>query len=145
MNAKNQFQDTESSFYRFQVFQGKMSAEGKVEKTKTVGMAYLKSGQDIYTLRLWTFLDLRYYLLPNQREAGRYLVMSREPTKHPDSKSKYYWNIVGNGRVDSKSMCMEIEFDLFDKRIYMSLFPEHQPTAKNLPEPIDFETIDAAA
>ena len=136
---------SQSEFHRFQVFHGQKGESNKVTKSRTVGMAYLRTGQDMYTLRLWTFLNEKFFLLPSKKEAGRYLVMTREPTKNPHSKAKYFWNIIGNARVDTSAMCMEIEFDLFEKRVYMNLFPEAQAVAKNLPEPIDFGNFDAAA
>ncbi len=145
MTVINNQSPNQPQFHRFQVIQGKRTNDGKLEKTKTVGMAYLRAGQDMYTLRLWTFLGEKYFLLPSRKEAGRYLIMTREPTKNPNSKAKYFWNIVGNAWVDSSAMCMEIEFDLFEKRVYMNLFPEAQAVAKNLPEPIDFESFDVAA
>lgn len=145
MNVINNQNTNQSGFHRFQVIQGNKKEDGRVEKTKTVGMAYLRSGQDMYTLRLWTFLNEKYFLLPSRKEAGRYLIMTREPTKNPNAKAKYFWNIVGNARVNSPAMCMEIEFDLFDKRVYMNLFPEVQAVARNLPEPLEFESFDAAA
>lgn len=136
---------TQSEFHRFQVFHGTKNENNNVTKSRTVGMAYLRSGQDMYTLRLWTFLNEKFFLLPSKKEAGRYLVMTREPTKNPNSKTKYFWNIVGNARVDSSAMCLEIEFDLFEKRVYMNLFPEAQTVAKNLPEPVSFGTFEVAA
>jgi hypothetical protein len=64
-------------------------------------MAYLKEGQSIYTLRLWTFLDDKYFLLPSNDDANKYLLMTREPNKSNTSKNKYFWNIVGNAKADS--------------------------------------------
>lgn len=144
MNEIKNQKNEKSEFYRFQIFQGKHSASEKIEKAKTVGMAYLRKGQDMYTVRLWSFLNEKYFLLPSKKEAERYLVMTREPTKNPESKSKYYWNIVGNAKVNSQQACMEIEFDLFEKKLYMSLFPEAQATAKNL-SPIEFASFEAEA
>lgn len=145
MNAnQNEARET-NQFHRFRVYQS-TNLDSSTEKPKTVGMAYLKEGQEMYTLRLWTFLESKFFLIPSKKVSGMYLLMTREPTKSPQSKTKYFWNIVGNAHVDSKNMRMEIEFDLFEKKAYMSLFPENQPVAKNLPEPpIDFESFDAAA
>ncbi|MBS1963086.1 MAG: hypothetical protein JST04_12800 [Bdellovibrionales bacterium] len=117
---------SQPEFYRFQLFQGRRNAEGKLEKTKTVGMAYHAPGQENYTMRFWTFVQERYFLLPNNKVSGRYFVMTREPNKKPDAKNKYFWNIVGSGQVDSASGVVELELDLFEKRIYMNIFPEAQ-------------------
>ena len=75
-------------------------------------MAYLKEGQSMFTLRLWTFVNERFYLILNQNDAAKYLVMTREPNKNPASKNKYFWNIVGNGTIDTThGLVMGLEFE----------------------------------
>lgn len=113
-------------FHRFQLFQGRMNESGKLEKTKSVGMAYHKEGQENYTMRLWTFVAERFFLVPNRKQTGRYFVMTREPNKNPNARSKYFWNIIGSGKVISALGVIELEFDLFDKPVYMNIFPEAQ-------------------
>lgn len=118
-----------TKFYRFQLFiQG-------AEKKNTVGMAYLKEGQSIYTLRLWTFLDDKYFLLPSKEDSTKYLLMTREPNKSATSKNKYFWNIVGNAKADSAKGVIEMNFDLLDKKIYMSIYPEESATPYGQPVP----------
>lgn len=118
-----------AKFYRFQIF-----VQGS-EKKNTVGMAYLKEGQTIYTLRLWTFLEDKFFLLPNKDDSKKYLLMTREPNKSPSSKNKYFWNIVGNATADSSKGVIELNFDLFDKKIYMNIFPEESATPYGQPIP----------
>ena len=118
-----------TKFYRFQLF-----VQG-AEKKKTVGMAYLKEGQSIYTLRLWTFIEDKYFLLPSKEDPTAYLMMTREPNKSSSSKNKYFWNIVGNAKVDSAKSVIEMNFDLFDKKIYMSIYPEESATPYGQPVP----------
>lgn len=131
-HAKN---DESNQYFRFQVFQGDKDASGKVKKTKSVGMAYLKSGQNIFSLRLWMFSWDRYYILPNKNDSSKYLVMTREPNKNPQAKNKYYWNIVGNGTVDSTQGFLVLEFDLLSKPVYVSIHPESSAHSVSLPEP----------
>lgn len=135
MENKSATQNNSDTFYRFQVYQGEKDASGKVKKTKSVGMAYLKEGQSMLTLRLWTFVNERFYLLLNQNDASKYLVMTREPTKNPNSKNKYYWNIVGNGVIDTANGLVTIEFDLLDKPVFMSTYPEVSAYSVSLPQP----------
>jgi len=118
-----------TKFYRFQLF-----VQG-TEKKNTVGMAYLKEGQSIYTLRLWTFLDDKYFLLPSKEDSTKYLLMTREPNKSSTSKNKYFWNIVGNAKADSAKGVIEMNFDLLDKKIYMSIYPEESATPYGQPVP----------
>jgi hypothetical protein len=118
-----------AKFFRFQIF-----TQG-IEKKNTVGMAYLKEGQTIYTLRLWTFLEDKFFLLPNKDDSSKYLIMTREPNKSQTSKNKYFWNIVGNAKADSSKGVIELNFDLFEKKIYMSIFPEESATPYGQPIP----------
>lgn len=127
--------NTNDKFYRFQVYQGEKDASGKVKKTKSVGMAYLKEGQSMFTLRLWTFANEKFYLILNQNDASKYLVMTREPNKNPLGKNKYFWNIVGNGVIDTAQGVVAIQFDLFDKQIFMSTYPESSAYSVSLPQP----------
>ncbi len=122
-------------FYRFQVFQGDVSEAGKVTKTKSVGMAYLKDGQNIYTLRLWTLLLERFYLLQNNNDAAKYFIMTREPNKSPTAKNRYFWNIVGNGTVNSVQGIITLQFDLFERPLYLNIYPEHSAFSVSLPDP----------
>lgn len=123
--------DNSTKFYRFQVY---TTAPGK--KPKVVGMAYLKEGQSIYSLRLWTFLNEKFYLLRSKDDNSKFLVMTREANKNVESKNKYFWNIVGNGVTLIKDSSIELAFDLFDKKIYMNLFPDEslKPSARYYPD-----------
>jgi len=127
--------DDSKKFYRFQVFQGETGDGSKITKTKSVGMAYLKDGQNIFTLRLWTFSWDRYYILPNKNDSSKFLVMTREPNRNPAAKNKFFWNIVGNGVADSALGVIRIEFDLLSKPFYMNIHPESSAYSVSLPDP----------
>jgi len=133
----------ENKFYRFQIYQGEKDNKGVVRKNKSVGMAYLKEGQPMLTLKLWTFVSEKFYLILNQNDASRYLVMTREPNKNPLGKNKYFWNIVGNGVIDTIAGTVTINFDLFDKPVYMSTHPESSAYSVSMPQPEDV-AADAA-
>lgn len=118
-------------FYRFQLF-----TQGS-DRRNTVGMAYLKEGHGIYTLRLWTFLNDKFFLLPSKEDSTKYLIMTREPNKATNSRNKYFWNIVGNAQTDSVKSVVELNFDLLEKKIYMSIFPEESATPYGQPIPLE--------
>lgn len=130
---------TESKFSRFQLFMGDVQADTSLQKTKNVGMAYLSEGHDIYSLRLWMFSSDRYYIVSSKSDPAKFIVMTREPNKSPEAKNKFYWNIVGNGMVDSKNGVMRLEFDLLSQPVYMNLRPEASAFNKNIPEPDIFK------
>lgn len=133
----------ENKFYRFQIYQGEKDTKGVVRKNKSVGMAYLKEGQPMFTMKLWTFVNEKFYLILNQNDASKYLVMTREPNKNPLGKNKYFWNIVGNGVIDTIAGTVTIHLDLFDKLLYMSTHPESSAYSVSMPQPEDV-TVDAA-
>ena len=118
-----------AKFYRFQIF------TQVTDKKNTVGMGYLKENQTIYTLRLWTFLEDKFFMLPSKDDSTKYLLMTREPNKSQSSKNKYFWNIVGNAKADSSKGVVELNFDLLEKKIYMSIFPEESATPYGQPIP----------
>ena len=137
MENKNE----KTQFSRFQIFIGEKQTDGTIKKTKNVGMSYLGEGQNIFSVRLWTFSWERFFILPDKKNSSKYLVMTREPNKNPNSKNKYYWNIVGNASADSKNGVIQIEFDLIEKPIYMNMFPETSPYSKNVPEPEQYQEV----
>lgn len=126
----------ESQFYRFQVF-----VNGN-EKKDTVGMAWLKEGQKIYTIKLWTLLSEKFFLLPSKEDQSKYLIMTREPVKTTKSKKKYHWNIVGNAKANPAKGVVELSFDLFEKKVFMSIYPDESKHQGELAQDI---TLDAAA
>ena len=141
MDNQNSIKSNQSEYYRFQIFQGQKNNQGKIEKTKVVGMAYLKEGQDIYTIRLWTFLNDKFFLLMDKSNSSHFLLMSREANKNPVANSKYFWNVIGNGRALSSQNCIELRFDLFEGPIFMGIFPESKSLSVILPE----EDLEVAA
>ena len=143
MNLTNN-KSKESLFHRFQVFQAVTNEDGKLENRKTIGMAYLKDGQSLYTLRLWTFLNERFYILPTRNDPTKYLIMTREPNKNPNARSKYYWNIVGNGTANSAQGVITLGFDLFDKPVFLNMFPEHSAHSVSMSDPVELEELKAA-
>ncbi|HPI40813.1 MAG TPA: hypothetical protein PLJ21_08400 [Pseudobdellovibrionaceae bacterium] len=118
-----------------------MKNDGTHEKQRSVGMAYLKEGQNTYTLRLWMLLNEKFYIISNKNDASRFLILTREPNKNPLGKNKYFWNIVGNGKADTSTGYIKLDFDLFDKPIFMSLYPESSSNSVSLPDPDTTEAV----
>jgi hypothetical protein len=63
--------------------------------------------------------------------------MSREPSRDWNSKNKFRWKIIGNGKIDSKKGVIEIYFDLLSKPVLMNLFPE-----RNIDKSLSDEIIE---
>jgi len=148
MNDKNASESLKSviqdllkppKFHRFEVFHGEKDSNGKVTKTKSVGMAYLKSGDQKYGLRLFTFVEDRFYLLPDQHDPKVYRILTSIPNHWKDAKRKYIWNVIGSGKVNTNQGLIELQFDLFEKPIYLNIFPERSATGTKIPEPLFFD------
>ena len=113
-----------ANYSRFEVFQNHENSKAK----RVVGSAYLREGDSLITLRLWTMINENFYVLLSKADPSKYLVMTREENRNVKNKNKYFWHIVGSGNVDSKNGIVELNFDLFDKPIFMSLHPDRRPT-----------------
>lgn len=127
-SLKNVMSETKSQFYRFRVF---IKDQGS-EKRKTVGMAYIHEDQTIFTVRLWTFLNEKFFLVPNKEDPKKYYVYTREPNNSQSSTNKYFWNIVGNAEANTSQSELEISFDLFDKTIFLNMYPEDSANPKGI-------------
>jgi len=131
------------AMHRFRLMQGQVTKDGRFERGNAVGVAFLKEGRNLYVLRLNTFIGARFYLAPSRDKPSRYLLMTRERAHPPISKRQYYWNVIGNGCVDTSWGVIQIKFDLLDAPIYMSLFPEPEAKAGNPPQTSRAEDADA--
>src|SRR4051794_22104094 len=70
--------------YRFDIFKGIPDSDGKIVKVKSLGSAYVKSGQQTYSINLKTFLTDQFYLLPNTKPDSKsdYVILTRENAKN---------------------------------------------------------------
>lgn len=143
MEQKEQSQQSKKpELYRFKLMQGQTTNEGNFEKTKTVGMAYHVDGSRSYSLKLWTLLKDRFYLVPRKNDPSLFLVLTRESNRNPSARNRSFSNIVGNAKAFPSLGVVKIEFDLLDKPIYMSIHPESHTQSSRIQEP---EVFDEAA
>src|SRR5689334_4385123 len=95
-----------ANYSRFEVFQN----SGKDKRV--VGSAYLREGDSLITLRLWTMMNEKFFVLLSKQDPSKYLVMTREENRNSRNSNKYFWHIVGSGIVDSKNGIVQLNFDL---------------------------------
>lgn len=111
--------------FRFDIFKGVESPEGKVVKVRSVGSAYLREGFKTYCMSLKTFLKDEFYLLPSNQEGQEadFVILTREPAMH--LKRKYFWNSVGEGRAMEgvNSGLLKLSWDVLGSDFYMSFHP----------------------
>lgn len=115
-----------SKTYRFDIFKGIETSDGKVQKLRSVGSAILVEGAKTYTVYLKSLLRDVFYLLPEEKKLtrGDYAILTREPSPVPTRK--YFWNNIGESYLLSgqNAGLMRMSFDLFGAEdIYMNLSP----------------------
>lgn len=127
-------------YYRFRIFKkGETAQNGK--RSLNVGMGYLVPGRNIYTIRLWTFLEDRFYMIASKDDSSKFRIMSREPIRNEVSKNKYYWNIVGSAEASANEGVFVLHFDLLEAPLYMSLFPDPVASSSTLVAPLFLEQV----
>lgn len=132
MNSqKDVTQNPKAIFYRFQVF-----VKDSNSNKRTIGAAYLQEGQTIYTLRIWTLLSEKFFLLPSKEDPTKYLIMTREPNNSQLTTNKYFWNIVGSAKANAAQSVLELNFDIFEKILFVSIFPETSSSSKRMSDPV---------
>lgn len=118
--------------FRFKILKGEKLQDGRIEKSHQAGVATLLEGQQNYTLHIYMLQSEQFFLVPYKENPERYYIMTRRPTKNPNRKAKYSWNIVGQGKVNCRQGCIELYFDLFNVPLYMSIFPQENFIAHEL-------------
>lgn len=112
------FQNSFPTFFKFQLFV--RSDEGK---PKFVGTAFLEDGNIRYTLKLWSLVNEKFYLLPTEQDPKKFILMTREPNRAQNSKKKFHWNVIGSAKPNEAQDELEISFDIFEKKIYLNMIP----------------------
>ena len=130
-----------ATVYRFDIFKGTHDSNGKIQKTKSIGAAYLRDGIKTYTVVLRTFLKDKFYLLPNSKPESKsdFVILTREPAQNIGRK--YFWNNVGQGLLleGINHGLMELSWDVLADGVYMNVHPV------NVTEFPEAEKADAAA
>lgn len=89
-----------------------------------VGVAFHREGHRVWSLKLWTFPTLKFFLMRDKDDPSTILIFTREERRNLKiGKGKYFWNLIGRGVTDVKTEVVRLDFDLFEKTVLMSLFP----------------------
>jgi hypothetical protein len=121
---KDFFVEEFPQYYDFKIF-----ITDKSGCKRVVGMATLKEGQDMYHIKIWSFLNEKFFLVPNRNDPKRFFIMTREALKYQTSKRKFSWNIVGCAKADDSQSTIELSFDLFDRKCILNIIPEQGNTS----------------
>jgi hypothetical protein len=114
-----------NQYYRFKAFVVADEDNLASSNRHSVGMAYMRDSVDLWTLKLWTFPESRFYLLPDKNIPSRMIIFTRELKKDKDAGSgKYFWNRVGSAAAIPSKDIIRLDFDLFGRPVFLSIFPE---------------------
>jgi hypothetical protein len=121
---------TPPTAYRFDIFKAIVGREGQPLKVRSVGTASLLPGTRTYHVKLRTFLNDEFFLLPEDpsKSTADYAILTREPSRRPGRK--YYWHRVGEGFVErgANAGSMRLCWDMLGAAdIYMALHPFSGP------------------
>ena len=107
----------------FNVYGGVMDENTGLTNEKCVGVAFLKGGSKVFSLRLWMLTGQKYFVAPNDSDSTKYEILSLEEytNRHGDARSN--WRDVGSGRYVGNFV--ELKFSLLEKPVYLSLFPKN--------------------
>jgi len=123
---RNQANKGESTAtYRYDLFKGFAGPDGKITKVRSVGSARIREGQSTFLITLKTFLNDRFYLLPDHRpeSPNNYVILTREISRSFDKK--YFWNTVGEARIltEPNQGLMKLSWDILSGDLYMAMLP----------------------
>lgn len=121
----NTQENKNSESFRFEIFKGKIASDGSFSKIRTVGHAYLRSGKHAYKVKLFGALQERFIVVPSDDNTERYTILTKEEVQTKDKGKRTYWNVVGDGELMSTQGLLKLDFDLYGKSLYMSLYPSN--------------------
>jgi hypothetical protein len=63
--------------------------------------------------------------VPSDDNTERDTILTKEEVLTKDKGKRTYWNVVGDGELMSKQGLLKLDFDLYGKSLYMSLYPSN--------------------
>jgi hypothetical protein len=121
------FRNSFPTFFKFQLF-----VRPEEGKTKSVGTAFLEDGNIRYTIKLWSLINEKFYLLPTEQDSRKFILMTRELNRSENPKTKYHWNVIGSAKANEAQTELEISFDIFERKIYLNMIPVETFNPKNV-------------
>ncbi|MGE3386022.1 MAG: hypothetical protein AB7K41_04775 [Bdellovibrionales bacterium] len=106
----------------FGVYLGEITSGGEVVEGECVGIAYLKPGSKKFRLKLFVFPSHQYFIMPDDKDDTKYVVLSLEEYQLPTGETRTSWNRIGNGRLLGSFIVLRIQ--LLPENIFLCLFPE---------------------
>lgn len=107
---------------KFGVYSGVITSSGEVIEGESIGVAFLKSGSKKFRLKLFTHPSTQYFILPDESDDTKYVVLSLDEYQLPTGETKASWYRVGEGKLCGSFIALRIQ--LLPENIYLCLFPD---------------------
>ena len=107
---------------KFGVYTGVITSSGEVIEGESVGVAYLKAGSKKFRLKLCPHPNTQYFIVPDDNEDTKYVVLSLEEYRLPTGEMKSSWYQIGEGKLAGSFIALRIQ--LIPENIFLCLFPE---------------------
>lgn len=106
----------------FGVYVGEVTSSGEIIEGESVGIAFLKQGSKKFRLKLFLFPSHQYFIVPDEKDDTKYIVLSLEEYQLPSGETRTSWNRIGEGRLVGSFIALRVQ--LLPENIFLCLFPD---------------------
>jgi len=106
----------------FGVYAGEVTSDGEIIEGESVGIAFLKQGSKKFRLKLFLFPAHQYFIVPDEKDDTKYIVLSLEEYQLPSGETRTSWNRIGEGRIVGNFIALRVQ--LLSENIFLCLFPD---------------------
>ncbi|MBN8537368.1 MAG: hypothetical protein J0M15_09975 [Deltaproteobacteria bacterium] len=106
----------------FGVYVGEVTSSGEIIEGESVGIAFLKQGSKKFRLKLFLFPSHQYFVVPDEKDDTKYIVLSLEEYQLPSGENRTSWNRIGEGRLVGSFIALRVQ--LLPENIFLCLFPD---------------------
>lgn len=105
----------------FGIYVGEVTSSGEIIEGESVGIAFLKQGSKKFRLKLFLFPSHQYFVVPDENDDSKYIVLSLEEYQLPSGETRTSWNRIGEGRLVGSFIALRVQ--LLPENIFLCLFP----------------------
>ena len=106
----------------FGIYVGEVTSSGEIIEGESVGIAFLKQGSKKFRLKLFLFPSHQYFVVPDEKDDSKYIVLSLEEYQLPSGETRTSWNRIGEGRLVGSFIALRVQ--LLPENIFLCLFPD---------------------
>lgn len=104
------------------VYVGEVISSGEIIDGESVGIAFLKQGSKKFRLKLFLFPSHQYFVMPDEKDDTKYIVLSLEEYQLSSGETRTSWNRIGEGRLVGSFIALRVQ--LLPENIFLCLFPD---------------------